>query len=917
MRSRRAVLPLLAVMAVAAASTVHVSTQAGPGAQGSAPPAVTDAGPASVLRAPAYRNLGPARQNGRVLHVMVDERKPSTFYVVPSTGGLWKTVNNGTTFASVLPDASMVSIGHAALAPSNQDVIWVGTGDAASGRIPLRGFGVWKSIDAGKTWAHMGLTETRHIGRIAIDPRNPDIVYVAAVGYHFTNGPDRGLYKTIDGGKTWSKVLSKGDRVGVVDVVISPKKPDTVFAVTYDKQRTPSNFDEGGPETGIYRSTDAGKTWTRLSGGLPSGKLARCGLAIYPKQPAIMYAVIDNQNPRPAAASAAAPAAGAPAPAAAASQRPIGGEVYRSENGGQTWTKMNAAGESIGGGKWYGWIYIDPNNDKTVYVPNVNMYRSTDAGKTWGKKGPETIARSFHVDYHGIWIDPRDSNHLILGSDGGLAVSWDYGATWDVFDHLPLAQYYAIGVDMEEPYNVYGGLQDNGSVKVPSNGPRGSITRDDWTMVGGGDGMFNVADWEDSRWLYNASQLGSIQRIDQKTGTSRSIRPVPPRGTPAYRFHWTAPIHVSPHNSRIIYMGAQGLLRSVNRGDAWQEISPDLTTNDPATLKGNIEFCTLTTISESPVTPGVIWVGSDDGKVQVTRDGGGHWADVTAAAAAAGAPADYYVTRVFASPLREGTAFLTKAGWHRDVYAPYVVRTDDYGKTWTSIAGGLPDGTVYAFAQDRKNADLLFVGTEMGVFATVDGGKAWFPFGTGLPPYALVNDLLIHPRDADLVVATHGRGLFATDISFLQEVTPALWNEPARLFAVEPKIQWPRRAVGGSIGGDRQFVAPNEPAGLVINYWLKTAAAGPVTVRITDAAGQAVAQLQGPAAAGVQRVVWEFQRVSPAPAAGAPAQGGAAPGGGGRGGMRLAPPGDYVVYLEIGDKQWSTRAVVRPAPDRP
>lgn len=396
---------------------------------------------------------------------------------------------------------------------------------------------------------------------------------------------------------------------------------------------------------------------------------------------------------------------------------------------------MNAERESIGGGKWYGWIFVDPNDDKTVYVPNVGMYRSTDGGKTWGTRGPESIARSFHVDYHGIW-------------------------------------------------------------------------------------------------------------------------------------------------------------------------------------KGNIEFCTLTTISESPVTPGVVWVGSDDGKVQVTRDGGGTWADATAAIASAGGPADYFVTRVFASPHREGTALVAKAGWHRDVYAPFVLRTDDYGKTWAALSGGLPDGTVYGIVQDRKHADLLFAGTEMGVHATIDGGKAWFAFGTGLPPYALVHDLLIHPREADLVVATHGRGLFATDLSHLQEVTPAALAEDVRLFGVEPKIQWPRRAIGGSIGGDRQFVAPNEPAGLVISYWLKAAAPGPVTIRITDPSGQRVAQLQGPGAAGLQRVVWDFQRAAQAPAAGAPAPAGTAPGGGGRGGVRLAPPGDYVVYLEIGEKTWSTRAVIRPAPDR-
>ena len=872
------------------------------------------AGPAAMLRAPAFRNLGPARQNGRILHVLVNERQPSTFYLAPATGGLWKTTNNGTTFESVLPEKSAVSIGHAALAPSNPDIVWVGTGDAASGRIPLRGFGVWKSADAGKTWAHMGLTEARHIGRIAIHPRNPDIVYVAVVGWHFSNGPDRGLFKTTDGGKTWSKVLFKGDHVGVVDVVINPAKPSTVFAVTYEKQRIPWNFDEGGPETGIYKSTDDGKTWRRLAGGLPQGKLGRSGLVIYPKNPKIMYAVIDNLNPRPA--SPDKPAAGEqPAGARPQAPRLVGGEVYRSENGGETWVKTNSADESIGGGKWYGWIYVDPNNDKTVYVPSVNFYRSLDGGKTWGKKGPENLARSFHVDYHGFWVDPRDSKHLILASDGGLAFSWDFGETWDVVDHLPLAQYYAVGVDMEEPYNIYGGLQDNGSVKVPSNGPRGTITRDDWTMVGGGDGMYNVVDPEDSRWLVNASQLGAIQRVDQRAGTSRSIRPPARRSGAPYRFHWTAPIHLSPHNPRIVYLGAQVLLRSVNRGDSWQEMSPDLTTNDPEKLKGNIEFCTLTTIAESPITPGLIWVGTDDGKVQVTRDAGGTWKDVTAKITAAGGPADHYVTRVVASPHNDGTAFVLKTGWHRDDYTPFVFRTDDFGDTWTAIAKGLPDGTVYAFAQDRKNADLLFVGSERGVFATLDGGKTWAPFGTGLPPYPIVHDLLIHPRENDLVVATHSRGIFVADITPLQEATSAVMAKDAHLFAVEPKIQWPRRAIGGTIGGDRQFVAPNEPAGLVVNYFLKAETKEKVAIRITNAAGDTVAVIEGKGAAGLNSVVWDFRRTgSQPPSQAAAGQAPAAPGP--RTQAALAPPGDYVVVLEIGDKKLTTRALVRSAPER-
>jgi photosystem II stability/assembly factor-like uncharacterized protein len=862
-----------------------------------------------LMKSFSFRAVGPARQNGRILHVAVNEKDPYTFYIAPSTGGLWKTVNNGTTFASILPRQSMVPIGHMTMAPSDPNILWVGTGDAASGRIPLRGFGVWKSADAGSTWTHMGLAETRHIGRIAVHPRDPNTVYVAAVGYHFSFNPERGLYKTTDGGKTWERILFISEKVGVVDVVIDPRNPNTVFAATYDKQRIPWNFDEGGPETGIYRSRDAGKTWARLAGGLPGGKLARAGLAIFPKNPNILYAVIDNQNRRPLTPEEAKQPSGGRQ--GASKDRPIGGEVYRSDNGGDTWKKMNSDRDSIGGGKWYGWIYIDPNDENIVYVPNVSFYRSVDAGKTWGKTGPENIASSFHVDYHAFWIDPRNSNHLILGSDGGLAVSYDFGKTWDVFDHLPLAQYYAIGVDMEEPYNIYGGLQDNGSVKIPSNGPSGEITRDDWRSVGGGDGMMNVVDPEDSRWLFNESQNGAIQRVDQRTGISRSIRPARAREKEALRFNWTAPIALSPHNSRILYLGAQVVFRSLNRGDSWQEISPDLTTNDPEKRKGNIEFCTLTTIAESPVTPGIIWAGADDGKVQVTRNSGAQWTDTTAKLAAAGAPEDYFVTRIFPSNHKEGTAYVAKAGWHRDVYKPYVFKTEDFGETWSSATGNLPEGTVYAVIEDRKNPGLLFVGTEMGVFGTLDGGKSWAPFGANLPPYALVNDLLIHPRDNDLVVATHGRGLFIADIVPLQEMKDKFSQEPVYLFEVESKIQWmPRRTGISGNQGERLFHAPNEPNGLVIHYFLKQEVAGKVTVRIATPYGEEMAVLEGQAAAGLHSLLWDMRR-SQAQAAPAAGQGGSPIG---RAGSRLAPPGEYLVVLEIGDKKWTRRATIRRMP---
>ncbi|MCU0243556.1 MAG: hypothetical protein MUE80_02180 [Acidobacteria bacterium] len=630
---RRPLASLILVLAALAAAGPAQSPAQAPAKP--APPRPLDE---ALSRAFVYRALGPARQCGRVLHVAAHPSDRFTFYIAPSTGGLWRTVNNGTTFESLLPDAGNVPIGHFAVAPSDPRTIWVGTGDPASGRIPLRGFGVLKSVDGGRTWATMGLERTRHIGRIAIHPTDPDTVYVAALGYHFSANPERGLYKTADGGRTWAKVLDLGDRVGVVEVVLRPGAPDTVFAASYDKTRRPWNFDDYGPGTAVYKSTDAGRTWRKLAGGLPAGDLGRVGLAISPKSPDIMYATIDNANVRPPTAEEARRAAAAAAAGRPAAPPRIGGEVYRSEDGGETWAKRNADGQPIGGGKWYGQIYVDPNDENVVYVPNTPLTRSLDGGRTWGAKGPENLAGSVHVDHHAVWIDPADSRHIILGHDGGLAVSYDFGRTWDAFDHLPLAQFYAVGVDMDEPYNIYGGLQDNGSVRVPSNGPSGAVTRDDWVSVGGGDGMVNVVDPEDSRWLYNASQNGAIQRVDQKLGLAKSIRPRPAAGRAPYRFNWTAPIALSPHNSRVVYLGAEVLLRSLDRGETWREISPDLTTDDPAKRAGNIEFCTLTSVAESPLEPGLIWTGSDDGQVRLTRDGGGTWRDATASLSTAAGP---------------------------------------------------------------------------------------------------------------------------------------------------------------------------------------------------------------------------------------------------------------------------------------
>ncbi|MFO7865291.1 MAG: hypothetical protein R6V02_00570 [Candidatus Aminicenantes bacterium] len=861
-----------------------------------------DAFNSGLLSAFQYRELGPARQGGRILRVLSHPEEEFTFFVVTATGGLWKTGNNGTTFECLFENEGSPAIGDAAVSLSNPEILWVGTGSPASGRISLLGDGVYKSNDGGQTWRHMGLTETRHIGRIQIHPENPDVLYAAAVGYHFSFNPERGLYKTIDGGESWEKVLFISEKTGVVDVVLDPEDPDTVYAVAYDKERVPWNFDETGPESGIYKSSDAGQTWDRLTNGLPSGEIGRIGVTIYPQNTDILYASVENGNMRPPTEEEAERDRRR---GREPEERKIGRQVYRSNDGGLTWQRTHPEEVSFSGGKWYGVIYVDPNDPDVVYLPSVPLLRSTDGGKTWGEKGPENIAPAIHVDHHALWIDPDDSSHIRLGNDGGLAVSYDFGETWDFYENLPIAQFYAVGVDMEQPYNIYGGLQDNGSVKFPSNSIYGEITRDDMEWVGGGDGMYNLPDPENSRWLYNESQFGWAVRTDQLCGTRTTIRPSPDEEGKEYRFHWTTPMAISPHNTRILYIGSQYLMRSFDQGDTWQEISPDLSGNDPKKLEGNIEFCLLSSISESPLQAGVIWAGTDDGKVHVTRNHGGTWTDVTSNLSRAGAPEAFYVSRVFASHHEAGRAYAVKTGFQRDDFRPFVFRTDDFGKTWTDISGDLPEGIIYVIAEDHKNPGLLFVGRDFDVRVTIDGGKKWVPMKNNMPTNS-VHDLLIHPRENDLVVGTHGRGVWVTDIIPLQEMDQDLLSKDVHLFNVEDKIRW-EYVYRGNIYGHRQFTAVNEPVGLVINYYLGNEAAGDVKITISGPYGEVVRELEGPGESGINRVIWDMRKeqeeTEEEETARRPRRG------------EWAETGEYVITLETGGQTQTRRAHVLPMPE--
>ncbi|MBM3296359.1 MAG: hypothetical protein FJY83_02045 [Candidatus Aminicenantes bacterium] len=820
-----------------------------------------------LLEAFSFRALGPYRAGSWVTAFAVPSSPPRdrlyTFYVGTRNGGVWKTVNCGTTFEPVFDAQPKLSIGDVAVAPSDPAVVWVGTGEPYCARSSSSGDGVWKSADAGKTWAHRGLSDSHHIARVLIHPANPDIVYVVAMGRLFSTNEERGVYKTTDGGASWRRVLYLNDRIGAVDLALVESAPDTLYAAMYDKVRLPWHYELGGPESAVYKTTDGGANWTRLGGGLPEGRIGRIGLDVYQKDPRILYAVVENGNRRPPTEAEAAEdrrRGVAPAP------RTAGNEVYRTDDGGLSWRKANAGHEAALNKAPYSFnqLRLDQNDPETVYITGQTLASTNDGGKTWkGLTWPsDGVMRRAFGDFRALWVDPLDSNRLLFGSDGGVNISFDRGLTCHHAYNIPLGEIYAVGVDMEEPYNIYCGLQDHDSWKGPSNGWTGAISLTDWVTVGEGDGMHNCVDPTDPRWLYNNREMGTMWRLDQKTGVRKVITPERAPGRPPLRFNWTPPIALSPHNPAIVYTGAQLVFRSLDRGDTWREISPDLTTDEDAKQHGEgyISYCTLTTLAESPVEPGVLWAGSDDGKVQVTRDGGATWSDRTAALEAAGGPAEFWTSRVFPSPHEAGTAFVSKTGWRLDDYRVSLHKTTDFGETWTSVAGDLPDGKpVNVVVQDGKNPNLLFAGTEWGLYATLDGGATWRPFGANLPSVK-VTDLVIHPRENDLVVGTYGRGLYVADIAALQQVTAAVFEEDAYLFDIEPRVQ---RLYGGlgnhRLLGDSHLSTPNEPNAVVIQYYLKAVAAGGAKITVADARGTVLAEVAGGGAAGMNTAAWDMR----------------------------------------------------------
>lgn len=897
---------LLAATAVALASPVPTSAQS------------LDE---SVLANLEYREIGPTRQSGRFVDVAVPSDQPHTFYAATASGHLWKTTNRGITFEVLFDDQPDVfSIGAIAVAPSDSDVLYLGSGEANNSRSTYGGNGVYKSTDAGETWTNVGLPESQHIGRIVIHPTNPNVAYVASLGPLYSEGGQRGLYKTTDGGRSWDAVLApevEGRTIGVVDVAMDPTDPNTLYAASYDKVRLPFTFDLGGPGSRLWKTRDGGENWIQIGQGLPEGMLGRIGVDVYERNRNIVYVSIENANKEGMSDEERRQEL----LGHESSQGMIGGEVYRSDDAGLTWRKVSPDDQSIGGAPayYYGQIIIDPNDPDVVFVLSAATWGTRDGGETWERR-----PFGFGGDDHMLWIDSGDSRHMILGYDHGMGISYDRGENWYHPDFQPLAQFYAIGLDQSHPYRIAGGLQDNGSQMAYNTNPSGDpIYFESWERVGGGDGMYNVFDWCEGRYLYNESQFGPLQRTDLLTGESRSVR----YEDDEMRFNWNAPILVSPHDCDVIYHAGDKLLRSDFRGESWEVISPDLTKADPATLTtgkggdGNIQYATITTIDESPLKPGLIWVGTDDGNVQVTRDGGETWTLVND-----NIPnnPEYWVSRVEASSHDLGTAYVSFTGLRQDDFRPFVYKTTDYGETWTSIASNLPSGPVNVIREHHENPDLLFVGTDYQVWVSNDGGARWTSLKLDMPTVP-VHDIQIQARDDDLVVATHGRGIYIADLAPIAELTPTVLAGEAYLFDPEPEIRW--LADDRTNYASSNFTGESEEPGASLYYYLRDEADGPVTITLYQ--GQLpISELEGETGPGIHKIQWDMTRRVERSAAEQERmreemESGGGGGGGffGRGGpsreeriryeMSDAAPGEYRVVLSVdGRRQERTLTIV-------
>ena len=826
---------------------------------------------AAALDGLKWRSVGPANNAGRISVVHGVPGDPSTYYVAGANGGIIKTTNGGTTFRPIFDKQSVGSIGAIAIAPSDPNIIYVGTGEENPRNNASVGDGMYKSVDAGEHWTKIGLEKTDKIARIIVDARNSDLVFVCGLGREWGPNEERGVFKTTDGGKSWKRVLFVDPQTACSDISADPGNSNIIYAGMYTYRRWAWHLESGGGNTAVYKSVNGGETWERLSGkdrdrGLPKTDMDRIGLAVAPSDPGIVYVISETLNE---------------------------GELWRSDDAGAHWRTVSRDPNINFRPFYYADLRVDPLNPNRVYTLSGSLYLSEDGGANF-----RTIAQAVHGDHQAMWIDPLNPKRIIEGSDGGWQLSYDTGKTWEVVNTFAFTQFYHINYDMQKPYAVCGGLQDNGNWCGTSRGLFGGIHKSDWVTVSGGDGFFTVPDISQPWLIYSDAQGGMLSITDTRTGTQKTIYPYPNRvgsvgdamAGHKYRFNWNSPIALSPQNPGVVYFGGNVLFKSVNHGNSFQVISPDLTTNDPAKLQSSggpivvdntaAEFhCTLLSIAPSPLDSMVIWVSSDDGNVQVTRDGGRTWSSVFKNVLGL-KPAAWLAT-VEASHFDVGTAYVVADHHQDDDYAPYVYMTTDFGKTWKSIIGDLPVSASWAHVvrEDPKNRNLVYVGTEMGVWASWDRGTHWVSLRGELPTVP-VRDIQIHPRENDLLLATHGRGLYIMDdITALQQIGTAMAT-PATLFAAPVAIRWNQWNKDGNLG-QKSWAAANPPDGAMLTYYLKAQPTTEVNVTIADKDGRVVRRMNRvPDEAGVNRVSWDL-RYDATPGSG----------GGGRGGGRGAGAG--------------------------
>jgi photosystem II stability/assembly factor-like uncharacterized protein len=909
----------------------------------------------SLLQDFAWREIGPANMGGRVDDIEAVESDPAVIYVGAATGGVWKTENNGTTWAPIFDAESNLSIGDIAIAPSTPNIVWVGTGEANQRQSTSYGEGLFKSVDAGKTWSFMGLPDSGTIGRILVDPKNPDVVYVAAGGDLFKAHPERGLYKTTDGGRTWTKSKFIDDDTGFIDVVMDPSNNQVLVAASYQRRRTVWGFNGGGPGSALWKTIDAGKTWKRIDGGglPPYGKWGRAGLAFSRSSPNVLYAMIEP-GPQQGGGGEGAGGGRAVRGAAAAELDPNRAGIWRSDDKGATW-KLTS--NDNGRAMYFSQIRVDPKDPNTVWALERGLYKSVDGGKTFIMIAEGILDRlpqptvtpvvpvapfnrdqhgplpPSHPDHHAMWIDPNNPKHVLLGHDGGVDFSYDAGRTWQLQNWMPMGQFYQVSVDLRQPYYVYGGAQDNGVWGGPSRvRNNGGITREHWYELAAGDGFHVAADPTDWTIVYisvsgNGGQF--LWRHNLRTGEQKFIRPTPSRAagggrgatalplagnvvTPlepneTLRFNWNPGLAMSPHDPRVIYFGANRLFTSYDRGDTWigtRDLTKALNRDtlsimgvpgtQPMTAKndGVGQWGTIIAIAESPVAPGVVWVGTDDGNLEVSRDAGVTWANVSDNAAKF--TGNFAAQSVEPSHFDGATAYAAFDGHHSGDFKPYLFKTADYGRTWISLSSNLPPrGHINVVREDRFNRNLLFVGTEFGFFVSLDGGKAWTPLMKNLPA-TKSDDVVVHPRDQDLVLATHGRSFYVMDdITPLQQLSDEVLAKSSHLFRPRGAILWDEDKQTWHGGGDEMFRARNAPDA-ILSYYLKTAVDGAVKLQVADVSGTVVRELDGARGAGIHRVMWNLRTAQ---------------------GERVAP-GSYVVRLSAGGGTMVAPLDVRSDPNR-